>query len=114
MLRGFLERFDVTLEEGEKLTTADYQHVISQLRDKENSHVLQMALLRSMNQAVYQPDNKGHFGLGYKEYAHFTSPIRRYPDLLMHRLIKSVIHSRTLSDWILLFGKPANASYYPY
>lgn len=114
LLRGFLERFDVTLEEGEKLTTADYQHVISQLRDKENSHVLQMALLRSMNQAVYQPDNKGHFGLGYKEYAHFTSPIRRYPDLLMHRLIKSVIHSRTLSDWILRFGKPAKASYYPY
>jgi ribonuclease R len=113
-LRGFLSRFDVSLEEGDSPTTHDYQEVISQLREKKNSHVLQMALLRSMNQAVYQPENKGHFGLGYKEYAHFTSPIRRFPDLLMHRLIKSVIHSRTLSDWILRFGKPAKASYYPY
>jgi ribonuclease R len=113
-LRGFLSRFNVSLEEGDRPTTHDYQEVISQLREKKNSHVLQMALLRSMNQAVYQPENKGHFGLGYKEYAHFTSPIRRFPDLLMHRLIKSVIHSRTLSDWILRFGKPAKASYYPY
>ena len=113
-LRGFLSRFDVSLEEGDRPTTHDYQEVISQLREKKNSHVLQMALLRSMNQAVYQPENKGHFGLGYKEYAHFTSPIRRFPDLLMHRLIKSVIHSRTLSDWILRFGKPAKASFYPY
>jgi ribonuclease R len=113
-LRGFLSRFDVSLEEGDRPTTHDYQEVISQLREKKNSHVLQMALLRSMNQAVYQPENKGHFGLGYKEYAHFTSPIRRFPDLLMHRLIKSVIHSRTLSDWILRFGKSSKASYYPY
>ena len=114
LLRGFLSRFNVTLEDGENPSTQDYQQVIAQLREKKNSHVLQMALLRSMNQAVYQPENKGHFGLGYKEYAHFTSPIRRYPDLLMHRLIKSVIHSRTLSDWILRFGQPAKASYYPY
>jgi len=114
LLRGFLSRFNVSLEEGDRPTTHDYQEVISQLREKKNSHVLQMALLRSMNQAVYQPENKGHFGLGYKEYAHFTSPIRRFPDLLMHRLIKSVIHSRTLSDWILRFGKSAKASYYPY
>ncbi len=114
LLRGFLGRFNVLMEDSENPTTLDYQQVIAQLREKKNSHVLQMALLRSMNQAVYQPENKGHFGLGYKEYAHFTSPIRRYPDLLMHRLIKSVIHGPTLSDWILRFGKPAKASYYPY
>lgn len=92
---------------------------VSQLRDMKNGHVLQMALLRSMNQAVYQPQNKGHFGLGYREYTHFTSPIRRYPDLLTHRLIKSVIHDQfrgenTESDLVLRLGKPDKTDFYPY
>jgi ribonuclease R len=73
-----------------------------------------MALLRSMNQAVYQVPNEGHFGLGYTEYTHFTSPIRRFPDLLTHRYIKSVIHSREKSDSALRVGKINKTNFYPY
>ena len=64
--------------------TADSLHVGS---------LIQIMMLRSMNQAVYQPENLGHFGLHYSAYAHFTSPIRRYPDLLMHRALRRVIRS---------------------
>ncbi len=112
-LREFLSRFGIELAGGATPSPADYQRVIGQLRGKKNGHVLQMALLRSLTQAVYQPDNKGHFGLNYNEYAHFTSPIRRYPDLLTHRLIKSVIHSRRSGKYVQRFGGPRK-NYYPY
>jgi len=96
------------------IKSSDYQRAANQLRDKKNGHVLQMALLRSMNRAVYQCNNEGHFGLGYPEYTHFTSPIRRYPDLLTHRYIKSVIHSRTKTEMALRVGKINKTKFYPY
>jgi len=110
----FLSRFGVSLNYQNTIKPSDYQAVINQLRDKKNGRVLQMSLLRSMNQAVYQMQNEGHFGLGYPEYTHFTSPIRRYPDLLTHRLIKSVIHSRIKSNVALRLGKPKKTIFYPY
>lgn len=113
-LREFLSGFGIVLGGGDIPTPQDYQAVIDRLRSKKNGHVLQVALLRSMNQAVYQPDNKGHFGLNYTEYTHFTSPIRRYPDLLVHRLIKSVIHSRIKSTAVQRTGKPSAITFYPY
>lgn len=113
-LSDFLSHLGVAFSWGDKISTRDYQVVLDQLRQKKNGHVLQVALLRSMNQAVYQAENKGHFGLNYSEYAHFTSPIRRYPDLMMHRLIKSVIHRKSDSRYVQRFGRPGRKNWYPY
>ena len=117
-LSSFLAAFGVQLQADNtseaNITAPDYQRAVDQLRQKENGHILQISLLRSMNQAVYQADNKGHFGLGYAAYTHFTSPIRRYPDLLTHRLIKSVIHSARTSKYVARLGKPVKKTFYPY
>ena len=104
-LREFLSGFGIDLGPGDPM---DYQRAASQLSTKKNGHVLQVALLRSMQQAVYQPENKGHFGLAYSHYAHFTSPIRRYPDLLVHRLIKSLIHGNAKLKEVRRVGKPSS------
>jgi ribonuclease R len=66
---------------------------MEQIEGRPDAELIQTVMLRSMNQAVYSPDNKGHFGLAYKSYAHFTSPIRRYPDLLVHRAIRFLVRS---------------------
>ncbi|MBV1876279.1 MAG: ribonuclease R [Pseudomonadales bacterium] len=113
-LLAFLGLFGIGLDYQGTIQPADYQLLMQQLRDKQYGPALQMSLLRSMNQAVYQVENSGHFGLGYAAYTHFTSPIRRYPDLLTHRLIKSVIHSRTKSKWVDRPGKASKVNYYPY
>jgi ribonuclease R len=64
---------------------------MKKIKERPDAQLLQTMLLRSMQQAVYSPDNIGHFGLAYEAYAHFTSPIRRYPDLLTHRAIKAIL-----------------------
>ncbi len=87
-LRTFLGDFGLTLEGGEHPTAHDFADVAAKVEGEAHEHLVQTVLLRSMNQAVYQPENKGHFGLNYEHYAHFTSPIRRYPDLLIHRAIR--------------------------
>ncbi|HHT00917.1 MAG TPA: ribonuclease R [Thiomicrospira sp.] len=89
-LRTFLGDFGLTLEGGDEPTAHDYAAVAEKVAGEPHEHLVQTVLLRSMNQAVYQPENKGHFGLNYDHYAHFTSPIRRYPDLLIHRAIRHV------------------------
>lgn len=73
---------------------SDYQQLLEKIADRPDSKIIQTVMLRSLSQAMYQPDNNGHFGLAYDAYAHFTSPIRRYPDLLVHRAIRSVIRSK--------------------
>ncbi|MFT4800197.1 MAG: ribonuclease R, partial [Candidatus Azotimanducaceae bacterium] len=113
-LEEFLDGFGIRFKAGDNVQPADYQQIVRQLQGQKNGHVLQMALLRSMNQAVYQIENKGHFGLGYDEYTHFTSPIRRYPDLLTHRLIKSEIYSAIDEKHTLRLGRKRKTDFYPY
>ncbi|CBW74999.1 Ribonuclease R (EC 3.1.-.-) [Mycetohabitans rhizoxinica HKI 454] len=90
-LRAFLRGFGLTLGGGDKPHANDYAALMKQVRDRSDAMMLQTMLLRSMQQAVYSPDNIGHFGLAYDAYAHFTSPIRRYPDLLTHRAIRAIL-----------------------
>ncbi len=92
-LHAFLGEQGLHLPGRSKPTPKDYQHLLSSIADRPDAHVIQVMLLRSLSQAVYTPENNGHFGLAYSAYAHFTSPIRRYPDLLVHRAIRHVIRS---------------------
>jgi len=90
-LRKFLGEHALVLEGGDKPTTHDYATLMDAVKLRPDAGLIQIMLLRSMQQAVYSPDRIGHFGLAYEAYTHFTSPIRRYPDLLVHRAIKAVL-----------------------
>ncbi|MCA8277843.1 ribonuclease R [Burkholderia sp. AU30280] len=93
-LRAFLRGMGLSLGGGDKPHASDYAALMAQIRDRPDAQMLQPMLLRSMQQAVYSPDNIGHFGLAYEAYAHFTSPIRRYPDLLTHRAIYAILSGK--------------------
>ena len=91
-VRDFLSNFALTLgKSGEKASSKDYGILINSIKDRPDFNLIQTVLLRSLSQAVYSPDHIGHFGLSLENYAHFTSPIRRYPDLLVHRGIRHVL-----------------------
>ena len=90
-LRAMLKDFALQLPGGNEPKPADYSALLKKIKDRPDAPLLQTVLLRSMKQAVYSPDNIGHFGLAYDAYTHFTSPIRRYPDLLTHRAIKAIL-----------------------
>ena len=100
-LRQFLGEFGMQLAGGDDPQAKDYAALLKKIRERPDAQLLQTVMLRSLQQAVYSPDNEGHFGLAYESYAHFTSPIRRYPDLLIHRSIKAALASKTYSpgDW---------------
>lgn len=90
-LRDFLKEVGVQLGGRKKPKASDYAKTIQKIKDRPDAQLLQTVMLRSLPQAQYSPDNCGHFGLAYDAYTHFTSPIRRYPDLLAHRAIKAVL-----------------------
>lgn len=100
-VRDFLKEFGLQLGGGDEPTAKDYAKSLEKIRDRPDAQLLQTVMLRSLRQAVYSPDNVGHFGLAYESYTHFTSPIRRYPDLLVHRAIKAVLNGAKYSpgDW---------------
>ena len=100
-LRDFLKEFGVQLGGGSRPSAKDYAKALIKIMERPDAQLLQTVMLRSLSQAVYSPDNIGHFGLAYESYTHFTSPIRRYPDLLVHRAIKAVLNEKAYSpgDW---------------
>lgn len=100
-LRGYLSMAGLQLEGGERPKPFDYAKLIEQIRNRPDVQPLQTMVLRSMQQAIYSPHSAGHFGLAYEAYTHFTSPIRRYPDLLVHRVIKALIHGKR---WLIAKG----------
>jgi ribonuclease R len=93
-LREFLKGFGLSLTGGDRPRAGDYAKLLARVKDRPDAQLLQTVMLRSLQQAVYSPDNVGHFGLAYESYTHFTSPIRRYPDLLVHRAIKAALRNR--------------------
>ncbi len=93
-LKAFLGASGLALSGGDAPTAMDYAKLLDSVRDRPDFGLLQTVLLRSLQQAQYRPENVGHFGLAYEAYAHFTSPIRRYPDLLVHRAIRAVLVRR--------------------
>jgi ribonuclease R len=110
-LRAALKSFSLQMGGGESPQPSDYAQLIAKIRPRPDAALLNMLLLRSMQQAQYSPHNAGHFGLAYGAYAHFTSPIRRYPDLLVHRAIKAALSGKRyvpkLASTNLAAGRPA-------
>ena len=104
-LRAFLAELGLQLPGGDIPKPRDYAALLGKIRKRPDFSLLQTVLLRSLKQALYTPENVGHFGLAYEAYVHFTSPIRRYPDLLVHRAIKALLAGKRYDgglDWAAL------------
>jgi ribonuclease R len=93
-LHEFLREFGLSLTGGDTPHAKDYARLLEKIKTRPDVQLLQTVMLRSLRQAVYSPQNAGHFGLAYEAYTHFTSPIRRYPDLVIHRSIKALLEGR--------------------
>jgi len=93
--RQFLSAIGLTLEGGIEPESRDFAKVLRNAKGREDENIIKTVVLRTMKQATYTPINDGHFGLAFEDYTHFTSPIRRYPDLLVHRAIKRVLKSKS-------------------
>jgi ribonuclease R len=94
-LHEFMAEFGFVLAGGDDPHAKDYAELLAKIKGRPDEQLLQTVMLRSLQQAVYSPENMGHFGLAYESYTHFTSPIRRYPDLLVHRAIKACLDNVT-------------------
>lgn len=91
ILRNFLKVTGIGLSISDDPAPGEFQAIANATKDRPDAQQIHTMLLRSMQQAIYTPENSGHFGLAFDAYTHFTSPIRRYPDLLVHRVIKAIL-----------------------
>jgi len=91
ILRNYLKAMGVVQTISENPQPSEFQRIAEATKERPESQQIHSMLLRSMSQAIYTPNNEGHFGLAFEAYTHFTSPIRRYPDLLVHRVIKAIL-----------------------
>ena len=107
---SYLSELGITLPKREAPEPQDYCEILAKVAERPDQELIQTMLLRSMRQAVYQSDNLGHFGLALPSYSHFTSPIRRYPDLVVHRVIKSILIQQATEK----MEKEANVGAYEY
>lgn len=98
-LRQFLGELGLQLSGGKKPTPKDFQLTMSTIGDRPEKHLIETVMLRSLKQAQYVEMNEGHFGLAYSAYTHFTSPIRRYPDLLIHRAIGHLLDNKPVYEF---------------
>lgn len=98
-LHDFLRGVGLRLSGGDSPTSQDYAKLLERVEGRLDAHLIQTVLLRSLAQAIYTPSNKGHFGLAYDAYCHFTSPIRRYPDLLVHRAIRHILERKSADQF---------------
>ena len=94
ILREYLKALGISARVPARPSPKDLAAIAAQVEGRPDAQQIQTMLLRSMQQAIYTPDNAGHFGLAFEAYTHFTSPIRRYPDLLVHRVIKSILQNK--------------------
>ena len=92
--RQFLTAIDLRLDGGLEPESSDFARLLKNASGREDENIIKTVVLRTMKQATYTPNNEGHFGLAFEDYAHFTSPIRRYPDLLVHRAIKRALSNK--------------------
>ncbi|HUA79307.1 MAG TPA: ribonuclease R [Dyella sp.] len=99
-LQQFLREFKLRMPPVEDVTPGDFADVLRMVSDRPERELIQSVLLRAQSMAAYQPDNRGHFGLALDAYAHFTSPIRRYPDLLVHRAIRYALKGGKPSAYV--------------
>ncbi|NTS78344.1 ribonuclease R [Catenovulum sp. SM1970] len=95
---GFLAELGLTVSVGQDIEPKHYKAIVELIQGRPDQELIQTMLLRSMKQAVYTGENEGHFGLALNAYSHFTSPIRRYPDLILHRAIKSILVHQKVCD----------------
>ncbi len=98
-LRDFLNALGLRLSGGDNPQSLDYARLLDRIENRPDAQLIRLVLLRSLAQAIYTPENVGHFGLAYDAYCHFTSPIRRYPDLIIHRAIRHALSNESVGNF---------------